>query len=428
MPLPLRIALFIAAVLVLIVGTSVYVHRRASALLRLGRTGKRVLAAVFVVGPISMMLARSLEPSLPREGSAALGILGATIVLGVWISTVLLWAVDVPAWLANRVAQFRKGDEASAALDSSATEPHAERAEPEEAPPADASAPALASALPLSRRSVLRQSATGAALSLGFGSSVYGSLFGRHDYDLHEVPIAIPGLPRQLDGYRIAQISDIHVGTYVGERELRSAVELMRRARPDLIVMTGDLVDHDVAYAPQLGRLVRSFSELPVRDGVAIIPGNHDYYAGVDEVLRACAEGGGRVLRNSGRLIGDPGASFGLIGVDDGWAERNGYPGGPDLDRALAMVPDDVPKVLLCHNPVFFPEARGRIALQLSGHTHGGQVNLGLRPAELVLDYVEGVYTEEGSQLYVNRGFGTAGPPSRVQAPPEVNVVVLTSA
>jgi predicted MPP superfamily phosphohydrolase len=92
------------------------------------------------------------------------------------------------------------------------------------------------------------------------------------------------------------------------------------------------------------------------------------------------------------------------------------------------MVPGDLPRVLLCHNPEFFPQAQGKVALQLSGHTHGGQVQLGIRPADLVLPYVEGLYDEGGSRLYVNRGFGTAGPPARVGAPPEVTLVVLTAA
>ncbi|HJL15135.1 MAG TPA: metallophosphoesterase, partial [Sandaracinaceae bacterium LLY-WYZ-13_1] len=280
----------------------------------------------------------------------------------------------------------------------------------------------------LGRRDLIRRGATGAALSVGFGSAFYGSLFGRHDYEIVEVPVPIPGLSPRLDGYRIAQLSDIHFGVYVGDPELRSAVELVRSARPDLVVLTGDLVDHEAVFAPRLGRLVRALDGLPLRDGVAVIPGNHDYYSGVDEVLGAARGGGGRVLRNAGRVIGDDGGAFALLGLDDLWARRNGYRGGPDLERALAMVPPDLPRVLLCHNPAFFPEARDRVALQLSGHTHGGQVNLGLRPAELILPYVEGLYEEGDARLYVNRGFGTAGPPARVGAPPEVTVVVLTAA
>src|SRR5690606_16805714 len=127
---------------------------------------------------------------------------------------------------------------------------------------------------------------------------------------------------------------------------------------------TGDLVDHDPAYVPDLGRLVRGLGELPIRDGVVVIPGNHDYYTGVEAVLDASRRAGARILRNAGQRIGDVGGAFGLVGVDDVWATRNGYQGGPDLERALAMVPADVPKVLLCHTPVFFPEAAGRVALQ----------------------------------------------------------------
>ena len=218
----------------------------------------------------------------------------------------------------------------------------------------------------------------------------------------------------------------MHFGTYVGDPELHSAVALMREARPELIVLTGDLLDHDPAYAPWLGRMVRAFTELGPRDGVVVIPGNHDYYAGVDAVLSVSREGGATVLRNQSRLIAE--GHVALVGVDDVWARRNGDGPGPDLARAVTGISPDLPRVLLCHNPVYFPEAAGQVALQLSGHTHGGQVNLGVRPAELVLPYVEGLYREEGSYLYVNRGFGTAGPPARVGAPPEITLTVLTAA
>jgi hypothetical protein len=112
------------------------------------------------------------------------------------------------------------------------------------------------------------------------------------------------------------------------------------------------------------------------------------------------------------------------------WTARNGFDGGPDLDRALSTIPGDVPRILLCHNPSFFPEAAGKVSLQLSGHTHGGQISLGINPAELVLPhgYVRGGYERDGSMLYVNRGFGTAGPPARVGSPPEITRVILTSA
>jgi predicted MPP superfamily phosphohydrolase len=425
MPLWVRMSFFVLAMLALVGLTSFYVFRRGARVLGLGRRGRIALAVTLGAAPVAMIAGRMLEahPTL----SFALGATGATVVLGVFISTVLIAAVDLPFGLVGWVSRLREGKKPAPA--------------PTPEPPTDvaeASAPTpsiehetegrIVGPRNVGRREVLRRTATGAALTVGFGSAFHGALFGRHDYQVHEVAVPIPGLSPRLDGYRIAQISDIHFGIYVGEPELRSAVELIRSARPDLVVLTGDLVDHDAAYAPTLGQLVRRLEQLGTRDGVIVIPGNHDYYAGVDAVLTASIDGGGRVLRNQGRVIGDAGGAFALLGVDDVWAPRNGYGPGPDLDRALAMVPGDLPRVLLCHNPEFFPQAQGKVALQLSGHTHGGQVQLGIRPADLVLPYVEGLYDEGGSRLYVNRGFGTAGPPARVGAPPEVTLVVLTAA
>ena len=424
MPLPVRIALFLCAIFILIGATSVYVYRRSVLALKLEKRGKRALVALLVAGPLMMLAARWLESSLPAPIPLVLGVGGGAVVLAVWISTVLLWAVDLPYGLRGLMRWRRHSEQlgivaapALGATSETATENETE-SETELA-----SVPEVGPAL--GRREVVRRVATGAALSVGFGSAFYGALFGRHDYEVSEVAIPIPGLSPRLDGYQIAQISDIHFGAFVGETELRAAVELVRRARPDMVVLTGDLLDHDAAHAPVLGRLVRALGELGLRDGVKIIPGNHDYYAGVDEVLGACRRAGGTVLVNEGTVIQD---DLALLGVDDVWSRRNGYTDGPDLAAAIATVPADLPRVLLAHNPVFFEEARGEVALQLSGHTHGGQVNLGLRPAHLFLPYVEGIYREEGSTLYVNRGFGTAGPPARVTTPPEVTLVILESA
>jgi predicted MPP superfamily phosphohydrolase len=133
------------------------------------------------------------------------------------------------------------------------------------------------------------------------------------------------------------------------------------------------------------------------------------------------------VLVNRGRVLraGD-GGGFALLGVDDMWATRSGGM-GPNLDDALAMVPPDLPRILLAHQPNFILESAGKVALQLSGHTHGGQINPGFRPASLFLRYLVGRYEVEGTTLYVNRGFGVAGPPSRIGAPPEVSKIVLVA-
>jgi predicted MPP superfamily phosphohydrolase len=253
---------------------------------------------------------------------------------------------------------------------------------------------------------------------------------------IEEIALKLPGLGRGFDGFSIVQLSDIHIGAFTGQAELNIAEELVRKARPDLVVLTGDLLDNDSRLAPDLGRFVRRLGPL-ARHGVVAITGNHDYFAGDEEMAGAITGGGGRILRNEGLVIGSAGAGIALLGVDDVWARRQGL-GGPDLLRAVAALPQvggrvaparDLPRVLLCHNPSYFAESAGKVALQLSGHTHGGQINLGLRPADYLLPggWVAGRYDQNGSVLYVNRGFGTVGPPARLQAPPEVTRIVLSA-
>jgi predicted MPP superfamily phosphohydrolase len=230
-----------------------------------------------------------------------------------------------------------------------------------------------------------------------------------------------------LEGFTIVQLSDIPMGEYVGASELAAAHALVRQAKPDLIVLTGDLLDRDPELAPDLGAFVQKLAPL-AREGVVAISGNHDFYAGIDPTCSALSRAGARVLRNDGCVIGDSGGAFARLGVDDVMGPRFGGRGA-DLARAKRRLPvsRDLPSVLLCHNPRYFEEAQGQVGLQLSGHTHGGQINLGVSPASLVLPhgFVAGLYQRKGSQLYVNRGFGTVGPPARIGAPPEVTRIVL---
>jgi uncharacterized protein len=277
----------------------------------------------------------------------------------------------------------------------------------------------------LTRRQVV-EGVGGAALFGATGSMLgWGMIRGRHEFELREVPVRIPGLPRALDGYVIAQVSDIHGGTFVGDRELGEGLALVRSARPDLIVVTGDLVDFDAAFAaPVAARL----AALPSRDGITAILGNHDYYAGADAVAAALRAAGITVLVNEGRRIRPADAGgFALLGVDDLTAVRRGR-AGPLLSQALATVPSELPRILLSHQPVTVDDWAGEVALQLSGHTHGGQINPGFSPVGLMMKYVAGAYAVGGTTLYVNRGFGTVGAPVRVGAPPEVTRIVLVAA
>jgi predicted MPP superfamily phosphohydrolase len=285
--------------------------------------------------------------------------------------------------------------------------------------PRDVAAPVL------SRREAVER----VAGALAFGASTtmlgWGMVRGRHEFALEEVPVRLPGLPRTLDGYTIAQISDVHAGAFVGERELGEGLSLVRAMKPDLVVVTGDLVDYDTRYAAWLaGELAR----LETRDGVFAVLGNHDYYAGANAVASAVRRAGVDLLINDGRTIrGSDNGGFALLGVDDLWARRSGGV-GPDLARAEAMVRADAPRVLLAHQPAYFDISSRSVGLQLSGHTHGGQINPGFRPGDIFMRYIAGRYEGYGSTLWVNRGFGVAGPPSRVGAPPEVTKIILVAA
>ncbi len=199
----------------------------------------------------------------------------------------------------------------------------------------------------------------------------WGAIVGRHGFRIEEVVVRMAGLPKALDGYTIAQIADVHAGLFVGEREIEEGFSKVRDVRADLVVVTGDLVDFDIRYAPWLARRL---ADLRGRDGIVAVLGNHDYYAGYDRVVRAVQAAGVDMLVNEGRMIRPrDGGGFALLGVDDLWAYRSGGV-GPDLNLALGSVRPDAPRVLLAHQPPYVDVAAGKVALQLSGHTHGGQI------------------------------------------------------
>ncbi len=400
-------------------------------LARYRRAAKIVVGIVVVAGPLMRAVARRAHSSILGEILAlllveAMFVLMSLPLLAIAIAGARLLsrrtaapaleapAVEAPATLAPDATAT-----AGAAIADTATA----LADPDEAP--KVAAPVVSPPSPLfGRREALERA--GGLLALGATGSIlgWGILRGRHAFQIDEVVVRIPGLPKALDGYTIVQVSDLHAGINVNERDLKEGLDRVAEARPDLIVATGDLVDFDPDCAPMLARALGS---LRARDGVFAIPGNHDYYSGVGEVLAALGKTQVEVLMNRGRVIrpGD-GGGFALLGVDDMWGQRSGGP-GPDLDAAIAQVPADLPRILLAHQPNFIRASAGTVALQLSGHTHGGQINPGFTPAKLFMPFVAGRYDVDGTVLYVNRGFGVVGPPARVGAPPEVTRVVLVS-
>lgn len=444
------LGLFAVLVSLLVVVTA-YVGHRAAELVGLGRRVRTALLCFLgltALSPFGLRFVALEEPNDAFALARAIALVGFGLGLGSLIAAGFLLPVDGIAWLSRRLSARRRSSsskraEATSRASDVPTSPQPPedglRTAGREHPCVDRSADDReAETLMTTRRAVLRRTSIAGALAIGGGCSAYGILRGRHDYVIEEVPIPIRGLPLALDGFTIAQISDVHIGAFVGDHELGCAEDLVRRTRADLVVMTGDLVDHDPRYVPRLGAFARRLVDLGVREGVVAVAGNHDYYAGIDAVLDALRAAGVRVLRNEGVIVPDrnrgssstPAPGFSLLGTDDVWARRYGYGGGADLPRTLSYAHPDRPRVLLCHNPELFPEAAEHVELMLSGHTHGGQVSVLVRPADWFLrhGYVAGHYHRGTSQIYVNRGFGTAGPPARIATPPEVSRIVLVAA
>jgi predicted MPP superfamily phosphohydrolase len=235
------------------------------------------------------------------------------------------------------------------------------------------------------------------------------------------VKVELAKLPLSASGYRIAMISDVHVGPTIGREFIEDIVRRINALKPDLIAIAGDLVDGSVA---DLGRLVEPLRDLRAKDGVFFVTGNHEYYSGVDEWVAFLPTLGIRVLTNERVAIGGP-DGFDLAGVED--LASRGFDGhAPDLPRALLGRDPSRALVLLAHQPKAIHEAeRLGVDLQLSGHTHGGQLFPWKYLVGLDQPYVAGLHEHGRAQVYVSCGTGYWGPPMRVGAPAEITELEL---
>ncbi|MDG9675672.1 metallophosphoesterase [Micromonospora sp. DH14] len=277
-----------------------------------------------------------------------------------------------------------------------------------------------------SRRLLL---ARGAAIFAGLtatGITGYGVRTALGPPQLDRVQIPLAKLPRGMDGLRIATVSDIHLGPLRGRAHTERIVAAINRLDADIVAVVGDLVDGSVA---ELGSAAAPLRDLRSRYGSFFVTGNHEYYSGVEEWVQEVDRLGLRVLQNRRQEIQARGGVLDLAGVNDLSGVGTGLAAGPDFAAALGDRDPSRPVVLLAHQPVAAKEAaRYGVDLQLSGHTHGGQMvpfNLAVRLEQPV---VSGLGEVDGTKVYVTNGAGFWGPPVRVGAEPQISLVELRSA
>ncbi|AMO63806.1 putative phosphohydrolase [Mycolicibacterium phlei] len=274
----------------------------------------------------------------------------------------------------------------------------------------------------ISRRLFLARTGAAVAGAASVGLVGYGAATALGPPDLLRVPVRLRRLDPALRGYRIAVVADIHLGPLLGRGHTERIVEMINAAEPDLVAMVGDLVDDTVA---ELGSAAAPLRDLVARDGAFFVTGNHEYF--VDDTadwLRELQRLGMTPLRNENTVVRRGGAVLNLAGVNDLSGARRDD--GPDLDRALDGLNPDAPTVLMAHQPVMVGQAAARgVDLQLSGHTHGGQMWPFHYVVEAVQPSLAGLSTVQETQLYVTRGAGFWGPPVRVGARPDITILTL---
>ncbi|NUU25214.1 MAG: metallophosphoesterase [Streptomycetaceae bacterium] len=286
-------------------------------------------------------------------------------------------------------------------------------------PPTEGEPDAASDEGALSRRLFVARSVAVGAAAVAAGTVGYGA-YGvfRGPRTLH-VTVPLAKLPRSAHGFRIAVVSDIHLGPILGRAHAQRVVDAVNRTNADLITIVGDLVDGTVA---NLGPAAEPLRELRARHGAFFVTGNHEYFSGAEEWVAHVRELGVHPLENA--RVEMPG--FDLAGVNDIAGESEHQ--GPDYARALGDRDRSRASVLLAHQPVAVHDAVDYgVDLQLSGHTHGGQLWPGNYLAELANPTVAGLERYGDTQLYVTRGAGAWGPPVRVGAPSDITVVELAS-
>ncbi|MEV7219445.1 metallophosphoesterase [Streptomyces sp. NPDC093681] len=281
----------------------------------------------------------------------------------------------------------------------------------DEAPPSPLAVP--------SRRLFVSRVVAGAAAAAAVGTVGYGTYGVLNGPSVKRVTVPLAKLPRAAHGFRIAVVSDIHLGPVLGRGFAQKVVDTINSTQPDLIAVVGDLVDGSVK---DLGPAAAPLARLKARHGAYFVTGNHEYFSGAEQWVAEVRRLGLLPLENARTEL----PHFDLAGVNDVAGEDEGQ--GPDYDRALGDRDRSRACVLLAHQPVQIHDAVDHgVDLQLSGHTHGGQLWPGNLIAGAANPTLAGLERYGDTQLYVSRGAGAWGPPTRVGAPSDITVIELAS-
>lgn len=278
-----------------------------------------------------------------------------------------------------------------------------------------------------SRRRVLN-AAGNLALATPFAVVGYGTFIERTNFQVRELDMPIPNLALDLDGLRILQLSDIHMGAFLNERELAKVVDAGMEHRAHLAVITGDLISMP---GDPLDACIRQLARVKTDAGIFGCMGNHERYAQAEDYCEeAAARAGIKFLRKEARILRFGGAALNLAGVD----HQSRHGGREYLTAVGNLTQPNAFNLLLSHNPDVLPvAARQGWDLMLSGHTHGGQINVefldqSITPARFLTPYIYGAYHEQNTAAYVTRGIGSIGIPARIGAPPEITILRLRKA
>ncbi|MCP4749752.1 MAG: metallophosphoesterase [Proteobacteria bacterium] len=250
-------------------------------------------------------------------------------------------------------------------------------------------------------------------------------LYGRHEaqrLEVERIVIQTRKLPSHIKKLTIVQFSDVHFSPIIGEKTAGKLAELVQRENPDIIVSTGDLIDRGIAHP---ARIIAALNTLHAPLGKYAITGNHEFIAGIEESMEFTRRAGFEMLRNKAV---SPGNLVNIVGLDDVEAARFGISGGVSEKEILSGLEHDRYTILLKHQPRIDKNNLKLFDLQLSGHTHSGQIFPFTLIVKAVFPYLAGLYDlDDETRIYVNKGAGTWGPPIRFMASPEIAVIELVN-